>query len=512
MAQPLTTEIQASQAGWREPTRAIPPTIPTTGEGVGRRFEIPQAVLDVIGFLIAWKLAISVRVLLNPVMPVHFQRAELERLLPPILLVIFIWMAAMVLLGLYRDSDSRLKRRSGFGAGDFLDALRAGVLVGVVTVLASAYFREVMGATISRSFALVLTPVATVMLLGMRLLARYGTAVWGQEAVAERVAVVGSGRKAEVVADEIQRLHNGSVRLAGMIAPTGAEAGNGIPVLGSVREIPVLINRYGLDRLVVVDTELSAKDLEQVCHTATRMGVVVSRVLDRIGPATKMRLSSARGLPMVEIEPVPWLEKGEIAKRVFDLCAATFLLVILSPLMLAVAAAIKLTSKGPVLYRSQRVGRGGRYFTFLKFRSMYVGTEDRRGLEVANEKEGHLFKIRNDPRVTPVGRWIRRFSIDELPQLINVLRGEMSLVGPRPLPACDLDPDGQSREFAIWSEQRSLVLPGITGLWQVSGRSELTFERMVELDLRYVHEWSFWLDCKILLKTPAVVLAGIGAY
>ena len=143
---------------------------------------------------------------------------------------------------------------------------------------------------------------------------------------------------------------------------------------------------------------------------------------------------------------------------------------------------------------------------------MYVTGPKRRDLMVANEKRGHLFKIRNDPRVTPLGRVLRRFSLDELPQFVNVLRGEMSLVGPRPLPSEDLDPDGFSKKHAIWADQRARVLPGITGLWQIRGRSQLNFEQMVELDLHYLRHWCVALDIQILLETPLAALGGRGAY
>jgi lipopolysaccharide/colanic/teichoic acid biosynthesis glycosyltransferase len=143
---------------------------------------------------------------------------------------------------------------------------------------------------------------------------------------------------------------------------------------------------------------------------------------------------------------------------------------------------------------------------------MYTGLEHRGHLAAQNEQGGHLFKMKLDPRVTPLGRIMRRFSIDEFPQLINVLRGDMSLIGPRPLPAADLDADGQSRRFAAWAEQRSRVLPGITGMWQVCGRSDVPFEKMMELDIYYIQHWSLLLDLKILLKTPWVVLTGRGAY
>lgn len=197
----------------------------------------------------------------------------------------------------------------------------------------------------------------------------------------------------------------------------------------------------------------------------------------------------------------------ERLKRAIDVVGAALLLALASPLMLALAAAIRLSSPGGVLYRSTRVGRGGRHFTFLKFRSM------RRDASRPAALPGEpVFKLRSDARVTALGRWMRRWSLDELPQLINVLRGEMSLVGPRPLPAQDLDPDGRSRRFAEWGELRASTPPGLTGLWQISGRSDLEFEKWIELDLAYVRGRSVKLDLKILAETPLAVLGGRGAY
>jgi lipopolysaccharide/colanic/teichoic acid biosynthesis glycosyltransferase len=175
-------------------------------------------------------------------------------------------------------------------------------------------------------------------------------------------------------------------------------------------------------------------------------------------------------------------------------------------------ALVKLSSPGQILYRAPRVGHGGRHFTFVKFRSMVHDPAARRGLDVANEIEGRVFKFRDDPRVTPLGRWLRRSSLDELPQLVNVQRGEMSLVSPRPLPARDLDPDGQSLSFSRWARLRSQAALGITGLCKISGRSNLPFERWIELDLEYVRNWSLGLDLRILLATPPAVLSGRGPY
>ncbi len=195
----------------------------------------------------------------------------------------------------------------------------------------------------------------------------------------------------------------------------------------------------------------------------------------------------------------------------FDVILGSIALVIAAPLMLIIAAAIKLDSEGPVLYCAPRVGKGGRHFICFKFRSMYT-VSDRVHVTSANEKAGHIFKIKKDPRITRVGNWLRRLSLDELPQIFNVLRNDMSIVGPRPLPAIDLDPDGMSRSFAEWAEGRARVQPGITGLWQIRGRSELPFEEMVRLDLEYIHKWNLLLDIKIVVSTPAIVLKGTGAY
>jgi lipopolysaccharide/colanic/teichoic acid biosynthesis glycosyltransferase len=195
------------------------------------------------------------------------------------------------------------------------------------------------------------------------------------------------------------------------------------------------------------------------------------------------------------------------AKRTFDLSLATVALVLVSPALLAIGVAVKLSSRGPAIYRSVRPGIGGRPFRCFKFRTMREHADQiQDDLEPLNELSGALFKIRDDPRLTGVGRLLRRFSLDELPQLVNVIRGEMSLVGPRPLPLRDFE------RLEDWHKKRYLVLPGITGLWQVSGRAELDFDDLVRLDFLYLERWSILLDLSILLKTIPAVLSRRGAY
>jgi len=207
------------------------------------------------------------------------------------------------------------------------------------------------------------------------------------------------------------------------------------------------------------------------------------------------------------IQPQPRLRAPRIAKRALDLFGSMVGLIVLAPLLLLLALAVKLTSRGPILFAQKRCGLGGRTFQFYKFRTMVEDADDRkRDLEHLNEMKGPVFKIRRDPRITSLGRVLRKLSLDELPQLWNVLRGDMSLVGPRPP-----TPDEVER-YTARQAQRLSVMPGITGLWQVSGRNDISdFERWVDLDLEYARTWSLWLDLRILLKTTIVVALLRGA-
>src|SRR6185312_1549776 len=248
-----------------------------------------------------------------------------------------------------------------------------------------------------------------------------------------------------------------------------------------------------------------AVELVDVCH---RRGVEVHVAPSTMGILTqRAEFVPGQSLPLFTLKP-PVFEGVDFAmKRTFDVLGALLLLMLLSPLLLAIALAVTLTSRGPVLYRSVRPGMGGAPFACLKFRTMRADAEDVQDeLEGLNEMDGALFKIREDPRLTRVGRLLRRFSLDELPQLVNVVRGEMSLVGPRPLPLRDF------AKLEDWHKKRYLVLPGITGLWQVSGRADLDFDDLVRLDFLYLERWSIALDLVILLKTLPAVLTRRGAF
>jgi exopolysaccharide biosynthesis polyprenyl glycosylphosphotransferase len=262
-----------------------------------------------------------------------------------------------------------------------------------------------------------------------------------------------------------------------------------------------------VDELIVAGHVRDAQLLGMV-ETAHRAGVMVF-----VAPSvTELLIQRAdyvpgQGLPLFEFRPPVFAGTDWVVKRAFDYVVSSAVIVIGLPFWLLIALAIKVTSRGPVFYRDRRIGVNEREFGMFKFRTMYADADAHVAeLEAANEAEGALFKIRHDPRVTPVGRFLRRFSIDEIPQVLNVMRGEMSLVGPRPLPLRDyalLDP---------WHRKRYLVLPGMTGLWQISGRSNLGFDDLVRLDFYYLENWSIWMDVSILLKTIPAVISGRGAY
>ena len=290
---------------------------------------------------------------------------------------------------------------------------------------------------------------------------------------------------------------------------TDGPADGELPVLGRLASLPtVLAAAQAVDELILTDSDFGDRQLLDIVEQAHRRGVQV-----RVAPKTTALLTErgeyipGQGTPLFELRPPAFAGSDWVVKRAFDVVTSVLVVLLGLPLWLAVAAAIKLGSRGPVLYRDHRIGLNEQPFRMFKFRTMYADAADRQGqLEAANEAEGALFKIRDDPRVTPVGRFLRRFSLDEIPQVLNVLRGEMSLVGPRPLPVRDYE------RLEAWHRKRYLVLPGMTGLWQIAGRADLTFDDLVRLDFYYLENWSIWLDISILAKTVPAVVAARGAY
>src|SRR5215211_503017 len=276
----------------------------------------------------------------------------------------------------------------------------------------------------------------------------------------------------------------------------------------SPEEVAAVLESEHVDEIVLADPAVDERRLLEIAELGHRRGVRV-----RIAPRTtellreRVEYIPGQGVPLFEVHPPALAGADWLLKRAFDLLVGTAILVIGLPLWALIALAVKLNSRGPVLYRSRRVGLHEREFGMFKFRTMQGDADQRqRELELANEAPGALFKIRRDPRVTRVGPLLRRFSLDEIPNLLNVFAGEMSLVGPRPLPLRDYE------LLEPWHRKRYLVLPGMTGLWQIAGRSDLSFDELVRLDFYYIENWSTWLDITILAKTIPAVVGRRGAY
>ncbi|MGI9097809.1 MAG: sugar transferase [Solirubrobacteraceae bacterium] len=322
-----------------------------------------------------------------------------------------------------------------------------------------------------------------------------------------RAVLVGSGQHIEAVGHALRDAAHPTVKVVGFISLT-PRPNNGLLSLGTLEELAQVIHRHRVDEVIIADPDFPQQQAVEVVDIAHGQGVRV-----RIAPSTmellvhRAEFVPGEAVPLFELKPPVFEGFDYVLKRTFDLVGSALLLVVLSPVLAAAALAVRISSRGPVLYRSMRPGIGGVPFACMKFRTMYRDADQRQAdLESFNEASGALFKMRNDPRMTPVGRFLRCYSIDELPQLFNVARGQMSLVGPRPLPERDF------QRLEEWHKKRYLVTPGITGLWQVSGRSELDFDDLVRLDFLYLERWSVFLDLSILVKTVPAVFTRRGAF
>jgi exopolysaccharide biosynthesis polyprenyl glycosylphosphotransferase len=278
--------------------------------------------------------------------------------------------------------------------------------------------------------------------------------------------------------------------------------------LGSLDALPLLVQNEAVDEVIITLPWQYHRKIMAIMAQCERENVRARIVPDLFQMTlSHMSITEMAGIPLIGVKHVPISPSVRIMKRIVDIVFSTVVLVATAPLMALVALTIKLDSPGPVLFRQARVGQGGRPFTLHKFRSMGVGADEQKEFLLArNEADGPIFKMKDDPRITRLGRFLRRSSLDELPQFYNVLRGDMSIVGPRPpLPE-------EVAQYQPWHMRRLEIAPGITGLWQVSGRSELPFDEMALLDIYYVEQWSPGLDLKILLRTIPTVLFGDGAY
>jgi exopolysaccharide biosynthesis polyprenyl glycosylphosphotransferase len=424
------------------------------------------------------------------------------------ILVIIAW---MTVLGIY---GTRAYRVVGNGTQEYkLLADSTARLFGLIAILAFLFKID-----LARGYILIAFPLGLLVLMFSRWLWRQWLGVQRLDGkFAARVLLVGSASSAAHIAKELARSPSAGYLVVGACIPAGKPGdtlmgGLSVPVFGAFDQILDSIDASHADTVVITSSnELTPDEVRELSWSLEpgRRHLVVAPGLTGIsGPRIHTR--PVAGLPLIHVE-TPRYEGGKLfAKRSLDLLLTGALTIVLSPLLLLIALIVRFTSDGPVLFRQERIGHNGKQFDMLKFRSMVANAEQLL-VSVKNDEDvdrgnAVLFKMQNDPRVTPVGRFLRRFSLDELPQLFNVLGGSMSLVGPRP---------PLRREVELYEthvHRRFLVRPGVTGLWQVSGRSNLSWEDSVRLDLYYVENWSMTGDLVILWRTARAVLASEGAY
>ncbi|MCG6963157.1 MAG: sugar transferase [Acidobacteria bacterium] len=451
-------------------------------------------------FLLAWWARSSVAPRLLPTFfPTELY--PLARYLGLLPLVLVIWTVLLVTREAYTSRRTVSLHREAWQVAQV-------VVLGTLTLAAAGWMLRLE--FLSRPFLALFAALDLAFLLleklAIRLLARR-VRRWGLNY--RTLLIVGINPKAEEVAAILAEHPHWGLRLLGFVAPDGEAAAEvaGFPVLGGAADLPRLLQNEVVDEVLFVLSRSDLEEFEDALLLCSELGICARVALVFPHLAARLLLEELEGIPLLTFTTTPAAPFPLFLKRLIDLVTATFGLLVLWPLMAVIAVVIKVSSSGPVLFRQVRCGLNGRRFTLYKFRTMVVGA-DRQLDQVAhlNELAGPVFKARRDPRVTGVGRVLRRLSLDEMPQLANVLRGHMSLVGPRPpLPE-------EVAHYQRWQRRRLSMKPGITGLWQVSGRASLDdFDAWTRLDLAYIDNWSLWLDLKILAKTLPAVFTARGA-
>lgn len=415
-----------------------------------------------------------------------------------------IWLVALALAGAFDE------RVLGTGSEEFARVGRAAIgLIAAIGFLSYAAKAE-----IARGYVVVALPLATLLcLLGRYALRKLVHRLRLSGRCMSDVVVVGGAYSAAELIVQLQSVPYSGLRVVGACVPDDSDEllhSLEVPLVGDLRSVADAVRRTGADTVAVTSCpELGPAGVRRISWELEGSDtdlLVAPGLMEVAGP--RLHIRPLTGLPLLHVEEPDFTGSRRLLKSLIDKTIALIALILLSPLFLAISLVVRFTSPGPVLFRQTRVGKDGRQFTMLKFRSMVADADSQRAkmMDRNLHGDGLMFKVHNDPRITPVGQVLRRCSLDELPQLINILAGSMSLVGPRPPLLWEFE------RYADDARRRLLVKPGLTGLWQISGRSDLTWEEMVRLDLRYVENWTLTLDLMILWKTFFVVIRGSGAY
>nr|WP_235494593.1 sugar transferase [Geodermatophilus sp. Leaf369] len=413
------------------------------------------------------------------------------------------WPAVLAASGAYAERDL------GSGSDEYRRVLRAGLVLAAAVGFTSYTFQL----ELSRAIVALAVPLLVLMsLLGRRCSRLVLNRLRARGRCIKRVVVVGRGGAVQSLVERLERQRFAGLVVVGVCVTESDQrrvaAVSEVPV-GGLDEVVAMTERLGADTVAVTSSSETAAEYLQALSWQLEGApvelLVAPGLIEVAGP--RLHIRPFEGLPLLSVEQPRFEGWRRVVKSVVDRSVAVLTVVALAPLLAVLAATVRLTSPGPVFFRQERVGLQGDRFTMFKFRSMVADADARLAdLALDNQGAGLLFKMRADPRVTPVGRFLRRFSLDELPQLFNVIGGSMSLVGPRPpLPA-------EVARYDRTVSRRLLVKPGLTGLWQVSGRSDLAWEEAVRLDLRYVENWSLASDAAIIWKTVRAVLGTSGAY
>jgi len=417
-------------------------------------------------------------------------------------------MVAWTIFIFYAVGQYRRPRRS-IGWSTLGEAVRGATALTSACWVALLLLAAATGSTGFADDLILFWAVAVLAVPAARLVTRH--LVWPTSALTERVLVVGAGEVGHLVAEKIQRRTDLHMTVVGFLddgAPRKNGDGASAPLLGTLDDLAVVLERQRVARVIVAFSRARHQRFLEVVRTCADADVRVS-IVPRLFEVISSRagIDEIEGIPLLDVANVEVSRFNLAVKRVFDLVLGGLICLVALPVIGVLALIVKLDSPGPVYFRQERMGRGGKVFRILKMRSMRDGAEAlRAGLDDQNEYSGPMFKMKADPRLTRVGRWMRRWSLDELPQILNVMRGDMSLVGPRPLWV------EEALQCKGWTKKRLDIMPGITGLWQVTGRSDIPFDEMVKLDYMYVTGWSLSWDVKLLLQTLPAVYHKRGAY
>jgi exopolysaccharide biosynthesis polyprenyl glycosylphosphotransferase len=410
------------------------------------------------------------------------------------------------LLVIYRLNGVYGRRRHQ-GWADEVAGLTSGAVVGVAAMIVAVFYLRPFG--YSRLVFIYALAFIVLLLSLARIVDRAWRAHLRRKGIGlRRVLVVGEGSLGRLIMQNIVAQPELGYKIVGFVDDEPRPSLGRFEYLGTTADIPRLVVERQVDEVIIALPSASHQKISEILFACERLKVRFRIVPDFYELSlNQVDVAEINGIPLIGVREGALPSSGQVLKRIIDVVLAALLLILLAPVIVIIAIAIKLDSPGPIIVRQVRIGRWGKPFNFYKFRSMRDGADrELASLIHQNEANGPIFKIRNDPRRTRVGRWLRRFSLDEIPQLFNVLRGDMSLVGPRPPFPWEV------AQYEDWHRRRLQVQPGITGLGQVSGRSDLPFDETALLDLWYIENWTLGLDLKILLRTLPAVISGHGAY